>query len=123
MRSLCTGYGGLDLAVMAVLGGQLAWCADNDRHVCAILAARVAVPNRADIADTETSETVVTTPTTAGAASAGLTARAETGMDGCRWFRVAGQLGLGAACPDAKARRIRAAGHRPEPAVVHGVPG
>jgi DNA (cytosine-5)-methyltransferase 1 len=48
--SLCTGYGGLDVAVMDVLGGELAWCADNDRHVSAILAARFAVPNLGDSA-------------------------------------------------------------------------
>jgi DNA (cytosine-5)-methyltransferase 1 len=49
--SLCTGYGGLDLAVAEALGGQLAWCADNDRHVSAILAANFpAVPNLGDIA-------------------------------------------------------------------------
>jgi DNA (cytosine-5)-methyltransferase 1 len=48
--SLCTGYGGLDLAVTEALGGQLAWCADSDRHVSAILAARFpAVPNLGDI--------------------------------------------------------------------------
>ena len=38
--SLCTGYGGLDLAVMAVLDIALAWCADSDRHASAVLAAR-----------------------------------------------------------------------------------
>jgi DNA (cytosine-5)-methyltransferase 1 len=44
--SLCTGCGGLDLAVMKVLGGELARCADSDRHASAILAARFpAVPN------------------------------------------------------------------------------
>ncbi|MEV4511519.1 DNA (cytosine-5-)-methyltransferase [Dactylosporangium sp. NPDC049525] len=30
--SLCTGYGGLDLAVEWVLGGQLAWYAETDPH-------------------------------------------------------------------------------------------
>lgn len=38
--SLCTGYGGLDIAALAVFGGSLAWCADNDKHVATILAAR-----------------------------------------------------------------------------------
>lgn len=38
--SLCTGYGGLDMAVMEVFGGKLRWCADNDRHVSMILAVR-----------------------------------------------------------------------------------
>jgi DNA (cytosine-5)-methyltransferase 1 len=48
--SLCTGYGGLDMAVMAVFGGRLAWCADNDRHVATILARRFpGVPNHGDI--------------------------------------------------------------------------
>ena len=48
--SLCTGYGGLDMAVMAVLGGRLTWCSDNDRHVSRILAARFPdVPNLGDL--------------------------------------------------------------------------
>lgn len=34
---MCTGYGGLDLAVMEVYGTRLAWCADNDPHVSKIL--------------------------------------------------------------------------------------
>lgn len=29
--SLCTGYGGLDLAVMAVTGARLAWTAETDQ--------------------------------------------------------------------------------------------
>jgi DNA (cytosine-5)-methyltransferase 1 len=48
--SLCTGYGGLDLAVELVLGGQLAWYAETDRHAQAVLAARwPGVPNLGDI--------------------------------------------------------------------------
>jgi DNA (cytosine-5)-methyltransferase 1 len=48
--SLCTGYGGLDIAVQAALGGKHAWCADNDRHVSKILAARLpGVPNLGDL--------------------------------------------------------------------------
>lgn len=35
--SLCTGYGGLDLAVDAVLGGQLVWYAETDRHAQTVL--------------------------------------------------------------------------------------
>ena len=38
-RSVCTGFGGLDLAVAAVLGAALAWCAETDRHASAVLAA------------------------------------------------------------------------------------
>ena len=36
--SLCTGYGGLDLGVLAALGGgRIAWCADPDPHIRQIL--------------------------------------------------------------------------------------
>jgi DNA (cytosine-5)-methyltransferase 1 len=48
--SLCTGYGGLDIAALAVFGGRLMWCADNDKHVSTILAARYPdVPNLGDV--------------------------------------------------------------------------
>ncbi|MEV7600472.1 DNA cytosine methyltransferase [Kitasatospora sp. NPDC089797] len=36
--SLCSGYGGLDMAVQSVLGGELAWVADPDPGAAAILA-------------------------------------------------------------------------------------
>ena len=50
LGSLCTGYGGLDMAVQQVLGAQLAWVADNDRHVRQLLAERHPdVPNLGDI--------------------------------------------------------------------------
>lgn len=52
LGSLCTGYGGLDRAVQAVFGARLAWCADNDRHVSTILAARhPGVPNLGDLTE------------------------------------------------------------------------
>jgi DNA (cytosine-5)-methyltransferase 1 len=48
--SLCTGYGGLDMAVTRVFGGKLVWCADNDRHVAALLDARYPdIPNHGDL--------------------------------------------------------------------------
>jgi DNA (cytosine-5)-methyltransferase 1 len=48
--SLCTGYGGLDLAVLAVLGGHLAWVADNDPAASLVLTARwPGVTNLGDI--------------------------------------------------------------------------
>lgn len=50
--SLCTGYGGLDLAAIAVFAGKLAWCADNDKHVSNILAARY--PDVPDLGDLTT---------------------------------------------------------------------
>ncbi|MFG1705437.1 DNA (cytosine-5-)-methyltransferase [Nonomuraea sp. M3C6] len=48
--SLCTGYGGLDMAVMDVYGARAAWCADNDPHVGKILDKRYpTVPNLGDL--------------------------------------------------------------------------
>jgi DNA (cytosine-5)-methyltransferase 1 len=47
--SLCSGYGGLDIAVLSVLGGRLAWVAENDQHAAAILAARF--PETANLGD------------------------------------------------------------------------
>ncbi|MFD8497284.1 DNA cytosine methyltransferase [Amycolatopsis sp. NPDC059657] len=49
--SVCTGYGGLDLGVLAALGGgRLAWCADPDPHIAEILATRMpSVPNLGDV--------------------------------------------------------------------------
>jgi len=36
--SLCSGYGGLDLAVIAVTGARLAWVAETDRYAAGVLA-------------------------------------------------------------------------------------
>ncbi len=49
--SLCTGYGGLDLGVLAALGtGRIGWVADPDPHVARILAARMdGIPNVGDL--------------------------------------------------------------------------
>ncbi|MYX09814.1 DNA cytosine methyltransferase [Streptomyces sp. SID8375] len=48
--SVCTGYGGLDIAVQAVFGGELAWVADNDPGAALILAHHhPKVPNLGDI--------------------------------------------------------------------------
>ena len=48
--SLCSGFGGLDLAVEAVLGGRLTWYAETDPHAQKVLAARWAdVVNLGDI--------------------------------------------------------------------------
>ena len=50
LGSLCTGYGGLDMAVEKVFGTTLAWVADNDRHVRRLLAEHHPhVPNLGDI--------------------------------------------------------------------------
>jgi DNA (cytosine-5)-methyltransferase 1 len=48
--SLCTGYGGLDLAVERVLGASMDWCAESDSHAGQVLAAHwPAVPNFGDL--------------------------------------------------------------------------
>ncbi|MFI6910462.1 DNA cytosine methyltransferase [Nonomuraea sp. NPDC050394] len=48
--SLCSGYGGLDLAVSAVLDTRPQWVADNDPDASRVLAARFpSVPNLGDL--------------------------------------------------------------------------
>lgn len=48
--SLCSGYGGLDLAVMAVTGARLAWWAETDRYAAAVLKHHwPGVPNLGDV--------------------------------------------------------------------------
>lgn len=65
--SLCSGYGGLDIAVMSVLGGRLAWVAENDRHAAAILAARFPeAVNLGDITVTDWSKVPAVDVLTAG---------------------------------------------------------
>ena len=50
LGSLCTGYGGLDMAVQAVFGGHLAWVADNDPGAPRILTHHhPQVPNLGDL--------------------------------------------------------------------------
>ncbi|MFD4912771.1 hypothetical protein ACFWNR_06055 [Streptomyces virginiae] len=48
--SLCTGYGGLDMAVQTVLGGTPVWVADNDPGASRILTHHFPrVPNLGDL--------------------------------------------------------------------------
>lgn len=48
--SLFSGYGGLDLAVQRVYGGEVVWYSEIDKHACTVLAARhPSVPNLGDI--------------------------------------------------------------------------
>lgn len=50
LGSLCTGYGGLDMAVQRVFDARLTWVADNDRHAARLLSARFpGVPNLGDL--------------------------------------------------------------------------
>ncbi|MEO3861317.1 DNA cytosine methyltransferase [Acrocarpospora sp. B8E8] len=98
--SLCTGYGGLDLAVAAVLGGRTLWCADNDRHVARILDARLAgVPNPGDITTAEWESVPAVDVITAGfpcqdisyaGRGAGISKETRSGV----WFAVADAVRL-----------------------------
>ncbi|MEV0675921.1 DNA cytosine methyltransferase [Actinosynnema sp. NPDC050436] len=49
--SLCTGFGGLDLGVLAALGGgRIAWCCDDDPHIATLLRTRLpGTPNLGDL--------------------------------------------------------------------------
>ena len=48
--SLFTGYGGLDMAVQSVLGGDVAWYSEIEPAACTVLAAHYpGVPNLGDI--------------------------------------------------------------------------
>lgn len=52
--SLCTGYGGLDMAVQSVVGGRLAWVSDILPASCTVLAAHHPdVPNLGDFTVTD----------------------------------------------------------------------
>jgi DNA (cytosine-5)-methyltransferase 1 len=43
--SLCTGYGGLDMAVEAYFGAETAWVSEIDKHACKVIDARINKPN------------------------------------------------------------------------------
>ena len=47
--SLCTGYGGLDLAVEAFFNAKTIWCADNDKYATHVIEKRLKIPNYGDI--------------------------------------------------------------------------
>src|SRR3954469_19038874 len=48
--SMCTGYGGLDLAAQAVYGGQLTWGAEKEPYATVLLHRRFpGVPNVGDL--------------------------------------------------------------------------
>ncbi|WP_433229943.1 DNA cytosine methyltransferase [Micromonospora sp. CA-248260] len=65
--SVCTGYGGLDLAVELVLGGQPAWYAETDRHAATVLAHHwPGIPNLGDIASVDWTQVTPVDILTAG---------------------------------------------------------
>ena len=47
--SLCTGYGGLDMAVEAYFGAETAWVSDIDKYACKVIDARINKPNIGDL--------------------------------------------------------------------------
>ena len=47
--SLCTGYGGLDMAVEAYFDAETVWCAENDKYASKVIEARFNKPNLGDI--------------------------------------------------------------------------
>ena len=47
--SLCTGYGGLDMAVEAYFNAEMVWCADNDKNASMLIQTRFNKPNLGDI--------------------------------------------------------------------------
>jgi DNA (cytosine-5)-methyltransferase 1 len=97
--SLCTGYGGLDLAVLAVLGAVLAWCAEIDRHASAVLAARFpGVPNLGDLTRVDWATVPPVDLVTAGfpcqdISSAGRGAGIKKGTRSGLWTHIAAALG------------------------------
>ena len=47
--SLCTGYGGLDIAVEAYFNAEMVWSAENDKYASKVIEARFNKPNLGDI--------------------------------------------------------------------------
>ena len=47
--SLCTGYGGLDLAVEAYFNAETIWCAEFDKYASKVITERFDIPNAGDI--------------------------------------------------------------------------
>lgn len=93
--SLCSGYGGLDMAVEEVLGGRLAWVADNDPDAAKVLAYRYpSVPNFGDITKVNWSEVEPVDVLCAGfpctdISCAGQRAGLRAGNRSGLWFHVA----------------------------------
>jgi DNA (cytosine-5)-methyltransferase 1 len=58
--SVCTGYGGLDMAVELVLGGRVVWYAETDRHARTVLTRRW--PDVANLGDIRTVDWSTVTP-------------------------------------------------------------
>jgi DNA (cytosine-5)-methyltransferase 1 len=47
--SLCTGYGGLDMAVEAYFNAETVWCSEFDKYAAQVVDARIGKPNLGDL--------------------------------------------------------------------------
>ena len=47
--SLCTGYGGLDMAVEAYFGAETVWTSDIDKYASIVIRERINKPNLGDL--------------------------------------------------------------------------
>lgn len=98
--ALCAGYGGLDMAVQDVLGGELAWVAEKDPAASKVLAHRFpGVPNLGDITEIDWDDVESVDIVTAGwpcqdmslaGLMAGLTAGTRSGL----WFHIVKALAV-----------------------------
>ena len=92
--SLATGYGGLDAAVQAAFGGEVAWVADNDPDACKILEARFpGIPNLGDIREVDWEAVPPVDVVTAGfpcqdVSSAGLREGLQPGNRSGLWLNI-----------------------------------
>lgn len=96
--SLCTGYGGLDMAVLEAFGGELAWVADSDPGAVAILAHHhPEVPNLGDITAVDFTQVEPVDVLCAGfpcqdISNAGRREGIQEGNRSGLWFRVEGAI-------------------------------
>lgn len=94
LGSLCTGAGGLDLGVLAMFGGRVAWVTDPDPHVARILAARMpGVPNLGDLRSVDWSVVEPVDMLAVGfpcqdISAAGKRAGIENGVRSGLWFHI-----------------------------------
>jgi DNA (cytosine-5)-methyltransferase 1 len=93
--SMCTGYGGLDLAAHAAYGTEAAWCAENDAHATVVLHTRFpAVPNLGDLTSIDWTQVPAVDIVTAGfpcqdISFAGQGAGIKEGTRSGLWFTIA----------------------------------
>ena len=55
--SLCTGYGGLDLAAEAYFGAETIWCAEFDKYASQVIEQRFNIPNYGNIKEIDWAST------------------------------------------------------------------